>query len=58
MKGNSYGMVTNGSNFPFLKLLQQNTPCYARSKEFILEDDNELYTVLQVLKRLVEVTGR
>lgn len=53
-----YGMVTNGSNFVFLKLLQQNTPCYARSQEFILENGDELYKVLQVLKRFAEVTGR
>ena len=53
-----YGMVTNGSNFVFLKLLQQNTPCYARSQEFILEKGDELYKVLQVLKRFAEVTGK
>ena len=46
-----YGMVTNGSNFVFLKLLQQDSPRYARSHEFILEQENDLDTVLQILKR-------
>ena len=49
-----YGMVTNGSNFVFLKLVQQDKPYYARSKMLDLED-NELHTALQVLKRLAEI---
>jgi len=48
-----FGMVTNGSNFIFLKL-QQGVPCYARSREFLLEEGNDVYTVLQVLKRLAD----
>lgn len=52
-----YGMVTNGSNFIFLKMIRQNTPRYSRSHEFILERGNDVYTVLQVLKRLAEVIG-
>jgi hypothetical protein len=47
-----YGMVTNGSNFVFLKLVQQGTPVYARSKEFLLEEDAQLRQVLQILKQL------
>jgi predicted type IV restriction endonuclease len=47
-----YGMVTNGSNFVFLKLVQQDIPRYARSHEFILEQGNDLETVLQILKRV------
>jgi len=53
-----YGMVTNGSNFVFLKLVQQDVPRYARSKEFILDQGNELYTVLQVLKQLAQIVAR
>jgi hypothetical protein len=49
-----FGMVTNGSNFIFLKL-QQEVPSYARSKEFLLEEGNDLYEVLQVLKRLADL---
>jgi Zn-finger protein len=52
-----YGMVTNGSNFVFLKLVQQGTPVYARSKEFLLEEDDQLRQVLQVLKQLGAIVG-
>lgn len=52
-----YGMVTNGSSFLFLKLLRQQTPYYARSKAFDLEEGTELQTVLQILKRLAQVVG-
>ena len=52
-----YGMVTNGSNFVFLKLLRQEAPRYGRSKTFDLEESTELYTVLQILKRLAQVVG-
>jgi hypothetical protein len=52
-----FGMVTNGSHFIFLKL-QQEVPYYARSREFLLEEGNDLCTVLQVLKRLASVMGR
>lgn len=52
-----FSMVTNGSNFVFLKLIQQDTPRYARSDEFILEQGDELDTVLKVLKRLAQAIG-
>jgi len=52
-----YGMVTNGSNFVFLKLVQQDTPFYARSKEFLLEEDGQLRQVLQILKQLAAIVG-
>jgi len=47
-----YGLVTNGSSFVFLKLVQQGTPRYARSKEFILDQDNGLAITLQIMKKL------
>jgi hypothetical protein len=50
-----YGLVTNGSNFVFIKLERRQVPCYARSREFVLENDDDLGTVLQVMKRLAEV---
>jgi hypothetical protein len=52
-----FGMITNGSNFMFVKLIHQDKPYYARSNELIVERDNDLYTVLQVLKRLAVVIG-
>ncbi len=53
-----YGLVTNGSNFVFLKLVRQGTPFYARSKEFLLEEDGQLGQVLQILKRLAAIVAR
>jgi hypothetical protein len=53
-----YSMVTNGSSFVFLKLTQQPNPRYAQSKPFDLEDGEDLYRVLQVLKRLAEVVSQ
>lgn len=52
-----YGMVTNGSNFVFLKLVQQDTPFYARSKEFLLEENGQLGQVLQILKHLAAIVA-
>ncbi len=52
-----YGLVTNGSNFVFLKLVRREVPYYARSREFVLENSPDLGTVLQVLKRLASVVG-
>jgi hypothetical protein len=52
-----YGLVTNGSNFVFLKLQQLETPFYARSREFVLENNDDLEMVLQVMKRLADQVG-
>lgn len=52
-----YGMVTNGSNFVFLKLVRQGRPFYARSKEFLLEEDGQLWQVLQILKRFAAIVA-
>lgn len=49
----TYGLITNGSNFIFLKLANRETPQYALSRLFyILNPGNDLYNVLRVLKRL------
>ena len=47
-----FGLVTNGSEFRFVKLLKQETPLYATSKLLAIDDNEDLYTVAQVLKRL------
>jgi predicted type IV restriction endonuclease len=47
-----YGLVTNGSSFVFLKLVQGETPVYAKSKEFILAQDGGLVQTLQIMKKL------
>lgn len=52
-----FGLVTNGSNFVFLKLMSENGPRYARSDEWILEQGNDLSRVLQILKRIASLTA-
>lgn len=49
----TFGLVSNGSEFLFLKLARTPQPSYAHSRLFsLLNPGNELYTVLQVLKNL------
>ncbi len=49
----TYGLVTNGGSFIFLKLVKEPTPQYALSRLFyIFNPGNDLYWVLRVLKRL------
>lgn len=55
----TFGLVTNGSHFRFIKLTKQDTPQYALSDEFTLyRRGNELYSVLSILKRLGELVVR
>jgi Type I restriction enzyme R protein N terminus (HSDR_N) len=49
----TFGMITNGNEFLFLKSIRTNTSEYASSKLFsLINPNNELYEVLQILKRL------
>jgi hypothetical protein len=51
-----FGMLTNGSHFLFAKLVKGETPQYALSDEFVLRrQENELYRVLSILKRLAQL---
>jgi hypothetical protein len=48
-----YGMITSGGSFMFLKLVKSNPPRYGTSDIFDIRNrGNELYSVLQILKRL------
>ena len=48
-----YGMVTNGSNFIFLKLAWQDKPIYGISDEYtLMRHENDLYEILQILKTI------
>lgn len=49
------GFVTNGVNFIFLKLTNQDTPKYAESEQFVLRNKNDLYVVLSILKRFAQL---
>jgi len=49
----SFGLITNGTNFIFLKLTKQSGTKYAVSNNFSLTNrGNDLYSVLRILKRL------
>ncbi len=49
-----YGLVTNGSNFVFVKLAGRQ---YARSKELILDQDGGLAQTLQIMKALAKIVA-
>lgn len=53
-----YGLVTNGTDFVFLKVMVQEVPYYARSRQFVLGQDNDLERVLQILKHLAVLVGQ
>ncbi|MBE9005814.1 hypothetical protein IQ259_12335 [Fortiea sp. LEGE XX443] len=53
-----YRLVTNGTDFIFLKLLYQEVPYYGRLRQFILGQDHDLERVLQILKRLAKIVGQ
>jgi hypothetical protein len=52
----TFGLLTNGSSFRFIKVTKQGTPQYAVSKLFdIANPGNELYEVFRILKRLAGI---
>lgn len=48
----TFGLLTNGSNFRFIKLIKQDTPQYALSYEFVIDRANDFYEVFRILNRL------
>ena len=55
----TYGLITTGEDFLFLKLQRNATSQYALANKFTLLSDehNNLYRVTQVLKRLTQNLG-
>ena len=51
----SFGMITTGGSFIFLKLVKDKCPQYATSKLFGTRNPGDLYSVLQILKRLTKI---
>ena len=51
-----FGLVTNGSEFIFLKLQYQDSLKYAESDLFSIKRGNDLYTVVSILKYLAQLT--
>ncbi|OLT62567.1 hypothetical protein [Moorena bouillonii] len=55
----TFGLVTNGASFIFIKLVKGETLRYALSKAFdIWNPGNYLYDVLGILKRIAAVTAK
>jgi hypothetical protein len=55
----TFGMITNGNDFLFLKTSRQPSAQYATSKLFsLVNPDNDLYPVFQILKNLGAMTTR
>jgi hypothetical protein len=52
----SFGMITTGGSFVFIKLVKGAIPRYATSRVFITRNPgNELYSVFRILKRLSQI---
>jgi hypothetical protein len=52
-----FGLVTNGREFQFLKVTQEESPQYALSDLFSLYRGNDLAWVLQILKGLAQIVS-
>jgi uncharacterized protein YbaR (Trm112 family) len=51
----TFGFITNGSTFRFLKLIEQERPRYGQSFLFSLDSRDDLYTVARILKHLAVI---
>ncbi|MBR8834331.1 MAG: type I restriction endonuclease subunit R [Stigonema ocellatum SAG 48.90 = DSM 106950] len=50
-----FGLLVNGREFVFVKLVHQEKPKYARSYALSIERDTELQQILSVLKRISQL---
>ena len=52
-----YGLITNGDEFMFIKMLVRGLPQYDLSDVFslLIPRRNQLYSILQVLKQIRQV---
>jgi hypothetical protein len=51
----SYGMITSGGTFIFVKCVQEDYPTYATSNLLATRNPGDLYSVLKILKRLSQI---
>jgi hypothetical protein len=51
----TFGLLLNGREFVFIKIIKQQQPKYARSYALSIEKEHELQQVLSVLKRFSEL---
>ncbi|MEQ9485990.1 restriction endonuclease subunit R [Coleofasciculus sp. F4-SAH-05] len=54
----SYGMITSGGTFIFVKCVQEDYPKYATSNLLATRNPGDLYSVLTILKRLSQIVIR
>ncbi|MBO1348943.1 MAG: restriction endonuclease subunit R [Hormoscilla sp. GUM202] len=54
----SFGLITNGNYFSFIKFMKQETPVYATSHDFAIGRENDLHSVFRILKHLGELALR
>jgi hypothetical protein len=54
----TYGFLCGGDNFIFIKLVKQEEPLYALSKQFSILNEGELYDVLRVMRRIGELISQ
>lgn len=48
----TFGLQSSGDNFIFIKLVKQEEPLYALSKQFTILNEGDLYDVLRVMRRI------
>ncbi|MDZ8108572.1 MAG: type I restriction enzyme HsdR N-terminal domain-containing protein [Nostoc sp. DedQUE12a] len=53
----TFGFVTNGQEFKFVKLMKQETSIYGLSYTFSLDRDEDIFTVVKILKRLANLVS-
>ena len=51
----SYGLITSGETFTFIKLVKAENPQYAISNLFATINPGDLYRVMQNFKRLSQI---
>ncbi len=51
----SYGMITSGGEFTFIKLVKAENPLYGTSNLLATRNPGDLYRVLQILKHLSQI---
>lgn len=51
-----YGLVTNGSEFRFIKLVKQAAPSYQLSDVLVIDRGDDLYQVAKILKYLGQLS--
>ncbi|MCG8361829.1 MAG: restriction endonuclease subunit R [Pseudanabaenales cyanobacterium] len=54
----SFGLVTNGGEFRFIKLVRSPTPQYALSDLFSLDSRDDIDTILEILKHLGQLVSQ